>query len=79
MSHKNTFIYDNTANELEVLYMMTLCKAGAIVSNSTFSSWGVMLGAAMNNNSTIVYNKKNPQELTDKINSYDFPERWIGI
>jgi hypothetical protein len=71
-------IHDATADELEVLYMMSRCQAGAVISNSTFSSWGLMLGAGMNKKSTIVYCLRIPQEM-NKTNPYDFPSEWIGI
>ena len=72
-------VYDETKDELEVLYMMSLCTAGAIISNSTFSSWGAMLGADMNPNSIIVYSLKYPNYSDNKLNPCDFPSRWIGI
>jgi hypothetical protein len=72
-------IYDKTKNEIDVLYMMSLCSAGAIISNSTFSSWGAMLGADMNPDSMIVYSSKIPNMNNGTGNPYDYPERWIGI
>jgi Glycosyl transferase family 11 len=71
-------VYDETKNELEVLYMMMLCKAGAILSPSTFGSWGAFMGADMNESSTIIY-KSLTENISDKKNLYDYPDRWIGI
>jgi hypothetical protein len=71
-------VYDETPNELEVLYMMSLCTGGAILSASTFSSWGAYLGADMNPNSVIVYKHKIIQE-NNKPNPYHYPDRWLGL
>ena len=57
-------------DELEALYLMSLCLAGAIVSLSTFSTWGVILGADQNQSSTIIY----PVDL-----KMDFPSRYKAI
>jgi hypothetical protein len=73
--------YLEDLNELETMYCMMLCEAGAIISNSTFSAWGAMLGADMNKKSTIVY----PQYLwglgddRNKENPLKFPDRWISF
>jgi hypothetical protein len=65
-------------DELEALYLMSTCTGGAILSSSTFSSWGAYLGADMNLASVILYPKKNP--ITPGVsNPYGFPARWIGI
>ena len=72
-------IYDKTKNDIVVLYMMSLCNAGAIISNSTFGTWGAMLGADMNPKSVIVYSSKIPNMNNGTGNPYDYPERWIGI
>jgi hypothetical protein len=71
-------VYDETPNELEVLYMMSLCTGGAILSASTFSSWGAYLGADMNPNSVIVYKHKIVQE-NNRPNPYQYPDKWIGL
>jgi len=71
-------IYYNNDDELIVLYMMILCEAGAVEGNSTYSSWGAMLGADMNPKSTIVH-KKNPPEYPNIENPFNFPSNWIGI
>ena len=39
------------------MYLMSLCKGGAIISNSTFSSWGAILGADEMPDSIIIYPK----------------------
>ena len=63
-------------NELECLYLMSLCMAGAIISASTFSLWGVILGADQNPSSTIVY----PSSwATGPSKSLEFPSRWKAI
>jgi hypothetical protein len=71
-------VYDETSNELEVLYMMMLCTGGAILSGSTFGSWGAYLGADMNPESIIIYKKLLKQEGS-KENPYQYPDRWIAI
>lgn len=71
-------IYDDTRNELEILYMMSLCTAGAILSASMFSSWGAYLGANTNPDSLIIYKYKVIQEK-EKPNPYQYPERWVGL
>lgn len=71
--------YYDSKNELEVLYKMMVCSAGAVISASTFSSWGVMLGADMNPTSTIVYPLSWLTHDADGDNPLDFPPRWKGI
>jgi hypothetical protein len=69
-------------NELHVLYIMSLCDAGAILSGSTFSSWGAMLGANQNDKSTIIYPKHMPQFSQKHVplnNPMSFPDRWHGM
>ena len=46
---------DIQKDELKSLYLMMLCLGGAILSASTFSLWGVILGADQNEKSTILY------------------------
>ncbi len=65
-------------DELEALYFMSQCTTGAIISSSTFSTWGVYLGANMNPNSIIIYPKKNAI-FPDLVNPWEFPERWIAV
>jgi hypothetical protein len=71
--------YYDSKNELEVLYKMMVCSAGAVISASTFSSWGAMLGADMNPTSTIVYPVSWLPNYADDNNPLDFPSRWKGI
>jgi len=64
------FIHNN--DELESLYIMSCCKAGAICANSTFSWWGAFLGAYEIRNPVIVPKKWfyiEPDNL--------FPNEWI--
>jgi len=70
--------YDSKS-ELEVLYKMVLCTAGAVISASTFSAWGAMMGADMNSTSTIVYPLNWLTHDADGDNPLDFPKRWVGI
>jgi hypothetical protein len=65
-------------DELEALYFMSQCTAGAILSNSTFSSWGVYLGANTNSHSVIIYPKYNTVTKSNE-NVFEFPERWIAV
>ena len=71
--------YYDSKNELEVLYKMMICSAGAVISASTFSSWGAMLGADMNSASTVVYPINWLTHDADGDNPLDFPSRWKGI
>jgi len=71
--------YYNNENELVVLYKMMLCNAGAVISASTFSAWGAMMGANMHETSTIVYPKQWIKKLNWGDNPIMFPNRWIGI
>jgi hypothetical protein len=65
--------YIDEPNELKTLYMMSQCKGGAVISNSTFSTWGAILGA-QEAGSTIVYPSKWLYGA-----STDFPSDWIRI
>ena len=47
--------YVDTPDELYTLYLMSQCKGGAILSNSSYSLWGALLGPDTNVNSCIVY------------------------
>ncbi len=75
---KKTLECKDIPNELEALYFMTLCKGGAILSSSTFSSWGVYMGANEYPDSYIIYPKHNSITKQDK-NEYEFPDRWIAV
>ena len=59
--------------ELETLYVMSMCKAGAVLSPSTFSGWGAMLGPDENKKATIVYPK---QWLGKNNNPHGWPSWW---
>ncbi len=37
-------IFFDEPDELKTLYLMSQCEGGAVISNSTFSSWGAFLG-----------------------------------
>ena len=64
-------------DELKAFYLMMLCMGGAIISASTFSSWGVMLGADQNPDSTILY--PSNWFITGNSKQLMFPERWQRI
>lgn len=70
-SHKR-FIYIDDPDELKTLYMMSQCTEGAIISNSTFSTWGVLLGTSTNR--VIVYPSKWLYGAETA-----FPPSWIRI
>jgi len=63
--------YYDCNNELEVLSLMTLCEAGSICANSTFSWWGAFLGAYRFNNPVFV-----PKNWCAEKNINLFPETW---
>jgi len=65
--------YIDEPDELKTLYMMSLCKAGAIISNSTFSSWGAFLGP-YSASGKIIYPSKWLYGA-----STDFPTDWVKI
>ncbi len=69
-SPKEIEYYDDP-DELKTLYMMSQCWAGAVISNSTFSLWGVFLGA-YNRTNMIVY-------PTNEFFVKDLPTNWIKI
>lgn len=70
------FDNEDSKDELKALYLMSLCLGGACISASTFSSWGVILGADQNEKSTIVYPAKWITGGSEKIR---FPQRWKSI
>lgn len=49
-------MYDEP-DELKSLYLMALCERAAIISASTFSTWGALFGAHKNTNPLIIYPK----------------------
>jgi len=59
------------ADELKTLYMMSRCECGAVISNSTFSSWGAFLGP-YTTSGTVVYPSK---WLFD--GNLNLPSEWI--
>lgn len=61
-------------DELETLAYMSLCKAGAICANSTFSWWGAFLGAFGSRNPVIVPSRW----ICDPIEKL-FPDEWIVL
>ena len=65
--------YIDEPDELKALYMMSQCRGGAVISNSTFSTWGAILGAH-DAGSRIVYPSKWLYGA-----STDFPSSWIRI
>ena len=58
-------------NELHTLYCMIKCKGGAVISNSTFSWWGAILGE----NNKVVYPKNWYGDAKPTL----FPEGWICL
>ena len=63
--------YIDEPDELKTLYMMSQCEAGAVISNSTFSSWAAFIGPYMSSG-TIVY----PSKWLFNGNM-SFPTNWI--
>jgi len=63
-------------DELQALYLMSLCVSGAILSGSTFSAWGCILGPDQNESSTIIY---PTAWLTGPSSKIEFPSRWKAI
>jgi hypothetical protein len=68
---------DIQKDELKTLYLMSLCVAGACMSASTFSVWGVILGAEDNPKSTILY--PSVWFVDGNSDCMQFPERWQKI
>jgi hypothetical protein len=72
---KNVIFFEEP-DELKTMYLMSLCLAGALISASTFSSWGAILGADQNPNSIIIY----PADwITGPSSRIQFPKRWTAI
>jgi hypothetical protein len=69
-------IYLEDPDELKTMYIMSMCLAGAIISASTFSSWGAILGADQNPESVIVY---PAAWISGPSSRLQFPERWKAI
>lgn len=64
-----TFVEEK--DEVECLRMMAGCKQGALISNSTFSYWGAMLGDL----DCVVYPKKWYGDASPIL----FPEGWMEL
>jgi len=69
-------IWFEEPDELKTMYLMSLCLAGAIISASTFSTWGAILGADQNPESIIVY---PTGWITGPSSQLQFPARWKAI
>ena len=61
-------------DELAGLMLMSLCEGGAVISNSTFSWWGAMLGCGATG-VPVAY----PAKWIGKENPDLFPPSWIRI
>lgn len=75
-SKKKFIIIDSCGDELEDITFMSLCKAGAICANSTFSWWGAFLGAYSERSKIFV--PKKWINLSHKIEDL-FPKDWIIV
>jgi len=71
---------DDPNDELKAMYLMSMCRGGAIISASTFSCWGAFLGADEVADSVIIYPK---MWGTGNSKRLSFPEqvdkKWIPI
>lgn len=65
--------YIDEPDEIKALYLMSLSNEGASISNSTYSTWGAILGASARD-STIVYPSKWLYGADTS-----FPSSWIRI
>jgi hypothetical protein len=72
------FVFIESKNELESLAIMSLCKAGAICANSTFSWWGAFLGAYESRSPVYI---PSPWIKNTSVDSIDFlfPQEWIQV
>jgi hypothetical protein len=68
---------DLEKDELKSFYLMMLCMEGAIISASTFSAWGAMLGPDQNDDSTILY--PSNWFVSGNSRQLKFPERWQRV
>ena len=68
---KKRIVFYDDPDELRTLYLMSRCWAGAVISKSTFSLWGVFLGA-YGKTDNIIYSKGN-------YFLHDLPDTWITI
>jgi len=65
-------VFVDESDEMKALYMMSQCTEGAIISNSTFSTWGALLGAS--ESGVVVYPSKWLYGAETA-----FPSSWIRI
>ncbi len=65
-------LFVDEPDEMKALYMMSQCTEGAIISNSTFSTWGALLGAS--ESAVVVYPSKWLYGAETA-----FPPSWIRI
>lgn len=75
--NSNKFRLFGDPDELKAMYLMSMCKGGAVLCSSTFSWWGAMFGPHENKQSIIIYPKgAEERNLT-------FPERtgqkWMTV
>ena len=54
------------------------CRGGAVLSGSTFSAWGALLGPNENPESLIIY-PATMQHLSGSKNPMSFPDRWTAV
>lgn len=68
------FEFVDNPHELETLALMSLCEAGAICGNSTFSWWGAFLGAYGKRNPVLI-----PRNWINQPCDFLFPPEWIKV
>jgi len=68
---KDTVVFCDEPNELIALDVMTTCRAGAVISNSSFSWWAAVLGEI----DTVVY----PELWSEHHKPNLFPESWLRL
>jgi hypothetical protein len=67
----------NEPNELNTISLMSLCKSGAIITNSTFGWWGAFLGSYKNNNPVFYLREWIKGKL--KSGKIRCPKEWIPV
>jgi len=70
-------IFYDEPDEVKTLYAMALCKAGAVISPSTYGVWGAVFGPHENPSSIIVYPKR--WIFLDDSSKLKLPVRWSAI